>query len=512
MANIKVSQMTSATSLTGAELIPLIQAGSNKKIILSQIQSSINVKWYGAIGNNIVDDTAAIQAAIDASKATKQVIYFPPGRYKTTSALIINDHYLSFMGVGQVSVGPGSDSGSTTFGATIRYYGTGTALLIGLNPGNDGNGIYGTKIENLRIETDNNTSIGMRVWHSVHGHFSRMAIFGMKGSTNIGLKVEAGIDNIYEQIDVNGLGQTPGANSTEYAIGLKGALGFNNDIATTTIFRRCYFHYCDKAADTIGGIFEFEDTIFEASTFGIMNGNNATFTRCWWEANVTNDIYFDNPLSNVVINVSRINSYARQSFFAGGAGCLSLIIRDTSFLSDHASPLLFVINNAAMVASGRAILSGNIFPINMAIGGAINNDYTFIQNTDMRKETYRFKALAVTGSVGPVNPMIQENGVIGDIYLPENGHFLGVNIYSSGALTGGTRYLQVQKNSQSMASLLQSDSNVQNTFRLLPYFYEKFVKGDLLRCLFATTNLTSTTDFIVEVLVAFGNDGVGLLP
>jgi hypothetical protein len=46
----------------------------------------INVLDYGAVGNGTTDDTAAIQAAIDAAKGTQQV-FFPAGTYKVTSTL-----------------------------------------------------------------------------------------------------------------------------------------------------------------------------------------------------------------------------------------------------------------------------------------------------------------------------------------------------------------------------------------------------------------------------------------
>jgi hypothetical protein len=45
-----------------------------------------NVKDYGAIGNDIHDDTAAIQAAINDTFSTG-IIFFPPGVYKITSPL-----------------------------------------------------------------------------------------------------------------------------------------------------------------------------------------------------------------------------------------------------------------------------------------------------------------------------------------------------------------------------------------------------------------------------------------
>lgn len=41
-----------------------------------------NVKDYGAVGNFVADDTAAINSAITAAGPTKGIVYFPPGTYK----------------------------------------------------------------------------------------------------------------------------------------------------------------------------------------------------------------------------------------------------------------------------------------------------------------------------------------------------------------------------------------------------------------------------------------------
>lgn len=50
-----------------------------------------NVKEYGAVGNGIIDDTAAIQAAIDwvAVIGSRGTIYFPRGTYKVTQPIIL---------------------------------------------------------------------------------------------------------------------------------------------------------------------------------------------------------------------------------------------------------------------------------------------------------------------------------------------------------------------------------------------------------------------------------------
>jgi hypothetical protein len=67
-----------------------------------QSKSGINVKDYGAVGNGVADDTAAIQAAVDAANASKKAIFFPAcdaGQfYKLTAVVTITKR-------GQVIVG-----------------------------------------------------------------------------------------------------------------------------------------------------------------------------------------------------------------------------------------------------------------------------------------------------------------------------------------------------------------------------------------------------------------------
>ena len=54
--------------------------------------ADINVLDYGATGDGVTDDTAALQAAINASAASDVCIYVPAGTYKITSELtIVND-------------------------------------------------------------------------------------------------------------------------------------------------------------------------------------------------------------------------------------------------------------------------------------------------------------------------------------------------------------------------------------------------------------------------------------
>lgn len=75
-----------------------------RQIALAQDSDNfVNVRAFGAKGNGIADDTAAIQAAIDAAKPG-EVIYFTPGIYTVSNFVVKNRAGLSFRGEGRESV------------------------------------------------------------------------------------------------------------------------------------------------------------------------------------------------------------------------------------------------------------------------------------------------------------------------------------------------------------------------------------------------------------------------
>ncbi|HEV8724271.1 MAG TPA: glycosyl hydrolase family 28-related protein [Candidatus Binatia bacterium] len=63
----------------------------------------VSVKAFGAKGDGVADDTAAIQAAINAAKAG-ETIYFPAGNFNVSNFAVKKRQGLSFAGEGQKSV------------------------------------------------------------------------------------------------------------------------------------------------------------------------------------------------------------------------------------------------------------------------------------------------------------------------------------------------------------------------------------------------------------------------
>jgi parallel beta-helix repeat protein len=75
--------------------------GSTNRTVLAKLQETVSVKDFGAVGDGVADDTAAIQAAIDAASR----IYFPEGSYKITDqsggyGLLINAVNKHLVGAG----------------------------------------------------------------------------------------------------------------------------------------------------------------------------------------------------------------------------------------------------------------------------------------------------------------------------------------------------------------------------------------------------------------------------
>jgi hypothetical protein len=83
-----------ATSASGVPSITtIIPAVTQRKTC------PVSIKAYGAVGDNSTDDTAAIQACLNANDD----VYIPPGTYKITDTIIIN-RPLRFIGEGSSSI------------------------------------------------------------------------------------------------------------------------------------------------------------------------------------------------------------------------------------------------------------------------------------------------------------------------------------------------------------------------------------------------------------------------
>ena len=92
---------------------------------------AFSVLDYGAAGDGVADDTAEIQAAIDAVEAAGGgVVYFPRGTYLITAGLVVDQQKVSLRGAG-IGVAILKGSGTISPFNAITFQGTGFGSAIG---------------------------------------------------------------------------------------------------------------------------------------------------------------------------------------------------------------------------------------------------------------------------------------------------------------------------------------------------------------------------------------------
>jgi hypothetical protein len=504
------------------------------KVSYSMITGSpVNVLDFGASPSaSASTNTAALQAAIDYASSTHTELIIPEGIYQTNGTLYVDQDEVMIRGIGAVSTDPGASRGGPndrTRGAVIQYTGTTCALQVSksrsANPANDATNpgfITNIQIHNLRIEVPANCANGLLVFQPLNSYFFNIAIWGSQSTGGVAagttlMTVRAGVSNIFEKIFLLGIGRDVTAPNNTYYVnfGIQLLLGWGNDLATTTIFRRCYITYCNIGVN-LSYRYQFEDCIFESCRVAIqcLADIYADFERCWWEANVDYDIVFAN--STVSIKDSNINAYTRQEFFNTGGGVVKLQFDNVSFGTSNANPFIFGVSpsgNNIFDTTGstpKTIQFNNCtFSPNTSIGN-IYNDPTVnkIQILNMQQETLTFAAASVGASATPTM-----NGTSGfaSYTMQEAGDLIGINIYGSAAMSGGTYNFAVNKNSVNIPDLsaptIPAKSALPFATRIQP-LKASFVKGDVISVYFNTdASFAPTNNICFEVIVAYGPSG-----
>ena len=146
---------------------------------LTKVQTAVtnlgiyNVLDYGATGDGVTDDTAALQAALD----TNSVAYLPAGKYRITSELIIDpvrNRNCGFISDSSWSAYPYTTQESITWDGTreaiIFYDGTADATLAMIRASGEAVGteptsifdhnIYGLRMENVLLDGNSKAGFG----------------------------------------------------------------------------------------------------------------------------------------------------------------------------------------------------------------------------------------------------------------------------------------------------------------------------------------------------------------
>ena len=206
-----------------------------KRPLQSLLDERVTVSDFGAVGNGVIDDTAAIQRAINqlfsnsagtsSEEINRRVILeIPAGTYKITSTLVIPS-FATLVGVGSSA-------------SIIEYTGANTAVRLIGNPAVTDSIANSIRLRGLGISTSANNQIALELNNTINSTFDDVAIQGVDGavfhanSKGIALNAFSSIItcelNTFNKVTVAGF---------TYAVYAKGDIIYNK-------FNNCSFTNC----------------------------------------------------------------------------------------------------------------------------------------------------------------------------------------------------------------------------------------------------------------------------
>jgi hypothetical protein len=267
------------------------------KVTYSMINGSpVNALDYGAVGDGIADDTAAIQAFFNACQNGRG--YIPAGIYKITSTLNLYPQY-SYNIEGSVF------RNTSDAGTVIHNAGTGTAIFLDNEPYTPPNFDSQIRLANMTISGNSG---------SQHGVYADHAMIYME---NVWLTGHGGHGLLLQRAYASAFKQVTCANNYKY-----GAL-------ITTAGNLMHFDHCvfngnsildgyagmrcsaipDPLGENFGIVFTSCDFTGNGSSPGVTTAIGAqvqralpvSFIGCYWESNKSSNLYADLTAKNLTV-------------------------------------------------------------------------------------------------------------------------------------------------------------------------------------------------------------------
>ena len=280
-----------------------------------------NVISFGAYGNGIKDDTAAIQVAIDEAMTTGGVVYFPPGIYPISTSLLVQADNVHLMGTGRNSLIKPNAS-----------FPNNTQMIWVQGPGGAGNFRQGFAMSDLNLQCTVPTGCtGLQLDSTYYAYVKNCFIEGVYAQ-NIYLNGIGGAFGAYTTIEDCHLGAVPsGAGSGGF-----GVLSNNHEFST---IRGGVINWFNIAGG-MGVKLQNGNYIIHGVTFDECDTSvwlefthNCTIEACQFDRGLSQFIYVHGALFNRVIG----NYFGT---FAGSGG----------------TPAIIHVNNSGSI---RNIFSGN---------------------------------------------------------------------------------------------------------------------------------------------------------
>ena len=251
---------------TTAAFVSYDQGGSGAvtRTVQSRLRDFVSVKDFGAVGDGVIDDTAAIQAAIDASDG----VYFPSGTYRINSKISFSK---SISIVGSDKNAAIIHSYVDDYAIEITYVAGNSTLLENLSIEYKGSGSNGAGVYYFGPTTNTFANLILRDFPQQAFHFVQAVQARMSNCTiincGVGVDVDGGVTN----------GITLAMNELYIAGGTTGIL-FTNNPTSAIHLENCIFENLTTGISAPGGAGGLcVNCWFESCTNGIVMLNGSGF-------------------------------------------------------------------------------------------------------------------------------------------------------------------------------------------------------------------------------------------
>lgn len=261
--------LASAQTNTGAKTF-------NAGTLLDKGEIVFDIKAYGAVGNDTADDTAAIQAAVDAAQAAGGgKVWGPKGTYKITAAIkLYSGTTPTITAYSNITIEGVGASGVS--GTIFKQYTTGADVIKGINDAANGAQILNITLRNFSMAwgtaTLTNSGNGLYLSQQAAGGPSYQQItienvtaVNMQGSGKYGFNFESiivsSVRDCQAQVCANGF----------YINGAVG--GSYNSVSTSTTFSNCY---ANMATNGVNGFRCTDNTYMQFINCAVDVGANST--------------------------------------------------------------------------------------------------------------------------------------------------------------------------------------------------------------------------------------------
>jgi hypothetical protein len=341
---VQLSQFISDLSDgTGSSLVGYNQGGVGAvdRTVQGRLRDSVSVKDFGAVGDGVADDTAAIQAAIDSFATGQGTIYFPKGIYLVTSTITINKDRMNLIGEGQ-------------WVSQIRFNPTGDDICIFIGKGGEGNTNGGVivqcSVKGFTFFSTNSTNkkTALELKDIAECYFDNIAIGSTTqwiGNGSIGVRVRGREGTTFSNMVVQTNRPFVFARNTNFPSICLDHFNFHN------IFSACRGHF-----ETVP-VYNETNFFFEPGT----NFSNVSFTgyQAWLRGR--HGLYYDNTVTDAAGTSYSMN--------------IQNVRWEGEFGDDDTGYMFYFAHGAT--GSARNIIFNSIY------GGEIGNGYYFRKCTDV---------------------------------------------------------------------------------------------------------------------------------